>query len=156
MTQTLFLTPVTARARGHWYVVDAEGQVLGRIATHIAALLRGKCDPMFTPHTGSGNCVVVINAEKIRVTGDKLRAKMYTRYSGYPGGLKQRNLDQQLRERPIEVIHHAVRGMLPHNPLGRQLLSHLHVYAGPTHPHQAQNPTPIQFEEGLTKGLVLP
>ena len=155
MTQTVFLAPETARARGHWYLIDAEGQVLGRLATHIAALLRGKYDPMFTPHTGSGNCVVVINAEKVRVTGDKLRAKMYTRYSGYPGGLKQRSLEEQIRDRPIEVIHHAVKGMLPHTPLGRQLASHLHVYAGAAHPHQAQAPTPIQVARGMITGMRL-
>ena len=153
MTETAFLTFETARARGHWYLVDAEGQVLGRLATHIAAVLRGKYDPMYTPHTGSGNAVVVINAAKVRVTGDKLRAKIYTRYSGYPGGLHKRSLEQQLAERPIEVIHHAVAGMLPKNPLGRKLLAQLHIFAGPTHTHQAQNPTPIHTERGLVQGL---
>ena len=154
MTQTAFLTPESAQARGHWYLVDADGQVLGRLATQIAALIRGKYDPMFTPHTGSGNCVVVINAEKIRVTGDKLRAKVYTRYSGYPGGLASRTLEQQLRERPIKVLHHAVAGMLPHNPLGRRLLSHVHIYAGTTHPHQAQQLTPIRLEDGALAGII--
>ena len=100
MTDTAFLTFETALARGRWYLVDAKDQVLGRVATHIAALLRGKYDPMYTPHTGSGHAVVVINAEKIHVTGNKLRDKVYTRYSGYPGGLKRRTLEQQMDERP--------------------------------------------------------
>ena len=153
MTETAFLTFDAARARGHWYLVDAEGQVPGRIATHIASLLRGKMDPMYTPHIGSGNSVVVINAEKIRITGNKLRNKVYTRYSGYPGGLASRTLDQQMRERPTEVIRHAVAGMIPHTPLGRQLMARLHVYAGAEHEHQAQQPTPIQFNRGLTTGV---
>lgn len=153
MSETAFLTFETARERGHWYLVDAEGQVLGRLATHIAALLRGKYDPMFTPHTGSGNSVVVINAEKVRVTGDKLRAKVYTRYSGYPGGLKSRTLEEQMRERPAEVLRHAVAGMLLHTPLGRDLVARLHVCVGPNHPHQAQQPTPIQLNRGRIAGL---
>jgi len=156
MTETAFLTFETARARGHWYLVDAEGQVLGRLATHIAALLKGKYDPAYTPHTGSGNSVVVINAAKVRVTGDKLRGKIYTRYSGYPGGLRQRTLEEQMARDPTKVMHHAVAGMLQHNPLGRQLLARLHVSAGPNHRYQAQQPTPLQFKRGLITGIQVP
>ena len=153
MTTTVFLTPETARARGHWYLIDANGMILGRLATQLAALLRGKYDPMFTPHTGSGNSIVVINAEKIRVTGDKLRQKVYERFSGYPGGLHSRTLEEQLEQDSREVIRHAVAGMIPHTPLGRQLMSHLHIYKGTAHEHQAQHPTPIQIEHGAIKGL---
>jgi len=126
-----------------WYVVDAEGQTLGRLATQIADRLRGKGKPQFTPHVDTGDFVVVVNAEKIAVTGNKLDDKMYYRHSGYPGGLRQRPLREQLNRLPTEVLRKAVRGMLPRNRLGRQQLTKLKIYAGPEHPHGAQEPKPF-------------
>ena len=126
-----------------WYVVDAEGQTLGRLATQIADRLRGKGKPQFTPHVDTGDFVVVVNAEKIAVTGKKLDDKMYYRHSGYPGGLRQRPLREQLNRLPTEVLRKAVRGMLPRNRLGRQQLTKLKIYAGPEHPHGAQEPKPF-------------
>jgi large subunit ribosomal protein L13 len=126
-----------------WYVVDAEGQTLGRLATQIADRLRGKGKPQFTPHVDTGDFVVVVNAEKIAVTGNKLDSKMYYRHSGYPGGLRQRTLRDQLERVPTEVLRKAVRGMLPRNRLGRQQLTKLKIYAGPEHPHAAQDPKPF-------------
>ena len=128
----------------HWYVVDAEGQTLGRLATQIADTLRGKRKPEYTPHVDTGDFVVVVNAEKIAVTGQKLDQKMYHRHSGYPGGLRSRTLREQLERRPTEVIRKAVKGMLPRNRLGRAQLGKLKVYAGPEHPHQAQSPQPLE------------
>jgi large subunit ribosomal protein L13 len=126
-----------------WYVVDAEGQTLGRLATQIADRLRGKGKPQFTPHVDTGDFVVVVNAEKIAVTGKKLDDKMYYRHSGYPGGLRSRPLREQLERLPEEVLRKAVRGMLPRNRLGRQQLTKLKIYAGPDHPHAAQEPKPF-------------
>jgi large subunit ribosomal protein L13 len=126
-----------------WYVVDAEGQTLGRLATQIADRLRGKGKPQFTPHVDTGDFVVVVNAEKIAVTGNKLDDKMYYRHSGYPGGLRQRPLREQLNRLPTEVLRKAVRGMLPRNRLGRQQLTKLKIYACPEHPHGAQEPKPF-------------
>ena len=126
-----------------WYVVDAEGQTLGRLATQIAERLRGKGKPQFTPHVDTGDFVVVVNAEKIAVTGNKLDDKLYYRHSGYPGGLRQRTLREQLDRLPTEVLRKAVRGMLPRNRLGRQQLTKLKIYAGPEHPHAAQEPKPF-------------
>jgi large subunit ribosomal protein L13 len=126
-----------------WYVVDADGQTLGRLATQIADRLRGKGKPQFTPHVDTGDFVVVVNAEKIQVTGNKLDDKMYYRHSGYPGGLRSRPLREQLERRPTEVLRKAVKGMLPRNRLGRQQLTKLKIYAGPDHPHQAQEPKPF-------------
>ena len=126
-----------------WYVVDAEGQTLGRLATRIADTLRGKRKAEFTPHVDTGDFVVVVNAEKISVTGNKREAKLYYRHSGYPGGLRSRTLAEQLDRRPTEVIRAAVKGMLPRNRLARQQLPKLKVYAGPEHPHSAQNPQPL-------------
>jgi large subunit ribosomal protein L13 len=126
-----------------WYLVDAEGQTLGRLATQIADRLRGKGKPQFTPHVDTGDFVVVVNAEKIAVTGKKLEQKMYYRHSGYPGGLKERPLSEQLERVPAEVLRKAVKGMLPRNRLGRQQLTKLKVYAGPEHPHEAQAPKPF-------------
>lgn len=123
-----------------WLVVDAQGQTLGRLATRVAAILRGKHKPFYTPHIDCGDFVVVVNAEKVRVTGKKLDQKIYYRHSGYPGGLKEVNLRRQLTLHPERVIEAAVRGMLPKNRLGRKLFKKLKVYAGPTHPHQAQKP----------------
>ena len=123
-----------------WYVVDAEGQTLGRLATRIADVLRGKDKPTYTPHVDTGDFVVVVNAEKIYVTGNKLDQKMYHRHSGYPGGLRSRPLREQLERRPTEVIRKAVKGMLPRNKLGRAQIGKLKIYAGPEHPHEAQAP----------------
>ena len=120
-----------------WYVVDAEGKTLGRLATQLADVLRGKRKPDFTPHIDTGDFIVVVNAEKIRVTGDKMNSKIYWRHSGYPGGIKSRTLGEMLEKQPEEVIRKAVRGMLPRTKLGRQQLLKLKVYAGPEHPHPA-------------------
>jgi large subunit ribosomal protein L13 len=127
-----------------WYVVDAEAQTLGRLATRIADVLRGKGKPQYTPHVDSGDFVVVVNAEKIRVTGKKLEQKVYYRHSGYPGGLRERTLAEQLERRPEEVLRRAVRGMLPKNRLAAVQLRKLKVYAGAEHPHGAQNPVPME------------
>jgi large subunit ribosomal protein L13 len=129
-----------------WYLVDAEGKNLGRLATQIADTLRGKNKPQFTPHVDTGDFVIVVNAEKITVTGKKLDDKMYYRHSGYPGGLKERTLREQLARRPTEVIRAAVKGMLPRNKLARQQLTKLKVYAGPEHPHDAQAPKTLEVE----------
>jgi large subunit ribosomal protein L13 len=128
-----------------WYVVDAEGQTLGRLATRIADILRGKGKPQYTPHVDTGDFVVVVNAEKIGVTGSKLDSKLYHRHSGYPGGLKTRTLREQLERRPTEVIRKAVKGMLPKNKLAAAQLGKLKVYAGPDHPHEAQSPQPLEL-----------
>ena len=127
-----------------WYVVDAEGKTLGRLATEIADTLRGKNKPHYTPHVDTGDFVVVVNADKVGVTGRKLDEKIYYRHSGYPGGLRSRSLRDQLQRRPTEVIRQAVKGMLPRNRLARQQLTKLKIYAGPTHPHEAQGPQPLE------------
>jgi large subunit ribosomal protein L13 len=127
-----------------WYLVDAEGKTLGRLATQIADTLRGKTKPQYTPHVDTGDFVIVVNAEKIVVTGNKLDAKLYHRHSGYPGGLRSRPLRDQLERQPTEVIRKAVKGMLPRNRLARQQLTKLKVYAGPEHPHEAQAPQPLE------------
>jgi large subunit ribosomal protein L13 len=127
-----------------WYVVDADGQTLGRLATQIADALRGKHKPEYTPHVDTGDFVVVVNAEKIAVTGNKLDDKRYYRHSGYPGGLRSRTLREQLERRPTEVIRKAVKGMVPRTRLGRAQLRKLRVYAGPEHPHSAQAPQPFE------------
>jgi large subunit ribosomal protein L13 len=123
-----------------WYVVDADGQTLGRLATRIADTLRGKGKPEYTPHVDTGDFVVVVNAEKIAVTGKKLDQKLYHRHSGYPGGLRSRTLREQLNRQPAEVLRKAVKGMLPRNRLARAQLTKLKIYAGPEHPHEAQAP----------------
>ena len=128
----------------NWLLVDAEGQTLGRLATQIADALRGKLKPTYTPHVDVGDFVIVVNAEKIAVTGNKLREKLYYRHSGYPGGLKKRTLSDMLERRPEEVIRLAVRGMLPKNRLARKQLTKLKIYAGPEHPHEAQKPTKLE------------
>jgi large subunit ribosomal protein L13 len=130
-----------------WYVVDAEGATLGRLATRIADTLRGKNKPEYTPHVDTGDFVVVVNAEKIAVTGKKLDEKLYYRHSGYPGGLRSRPLREELRRRPTEVLRKAVKGMLPRNRLGRAQLRKLKIYAGPEHPHAAQVPAPLDVEK---------
>jgi len=128
----------------NWLVVDAEGQTLGRLATQIADALRGKRKPTYTPHVDTGDFVVVINAEKISVTGAKRTEKRYYRHSGYPGGIRSRTLEEMLDRRPEEVIRKAVKGMLPRNRLARRQITKLKVYAGPEHPHAAQ--MPVQME----------
>jgi large subunit ribosomal protein L13 len=130
-----------------WYVVDAEGQTLGRLATRIADTLRGKGKPAYTPHVDTGDFVVVVNAEKIQVTGNKLDQKRYYRHSGYPGGLRSRTLREQLDRRPEEVLRRAVKGMLPRNRLARQQITKLKIYAGPEHPHSPQAPKPLSWED---------
>jgi len=128
-----------------WFVVDATGMTLGRLASRIATILRGKHKPIYTPHVDCGDFVIVVNADKIHVTGRKLDQKMYYRHSGYPGGLKQISLRDQLDKHPDRVIRLAVRGMLPKNRLGRQMIKKLKVYAEPDHPHQAQQPKPLEL-----------
>ena len=130
-----------------WYLVDAEGKTLGRLATQIADTLRGKRKPQFTPHVDTGDFVIVVNAEKIQVTGNKLDQKRYYRHSGYPGGLRSRTLREQLDRRPTEVLRVAVKGMLPKNRLARQQITKLKIYAGPEHPHEAQNPRPLESDQ---------
>jgi large subunit ribosomal protein L13 len=129
-----------------WRVVDADGATLGRLATEVAAILRGKHKTIFSPHLDTGDPVIVVNAAKVRVTGNKLKAKNYVRHSGYPGGLRSETLEQLLARRPEEVVRRAVRGMLPRNRLGEQMSRKLHVYAGAEHPHAAQKPEPMSKE----------
>jgi large subunit ribosomal protein L13 len=143
--KTFVATPSTRQR--DWLLVDATGKTLGRLATQIADMLRGKRKPEYTPHVDTGDFVVVVNAEKIHVTGDKRAAKQYRRHSGYPGGLRSRSLDEMLAHRPEEVIRIAVKGMLPRNRLARQQLGKLKVYAGPEHPHEAQKPQPVDVEQ---------
>jgi large subunit ribosomal protein L13 len=142
--KTFVATPAT-RER-NWLVVDANGKTLGRLATQIADALRGKRKPEYTPHCDVGDFVIVVNAEKISVTGNKRQEKRYYRHSGYPGGLRSRSLEEMLQRRPEEVIRKAVKGMLPRNRLGRAQLTKLKVYAGPDHPHAAQKPEPMEIE----------
>ncbi|MCL6488977.1 MAG: 50S ribosomal protein L13 [Alicyclobacillus mali] len=132
-----------------WYVIDATGWRVGRLATQIAMILRGKNKPEFTPHVDTGDFVIVVNADKVVFTGRKLDQKKYYRHSGYPGGLKVTTARTMLNTHPERVLYYAVRGMLPHNSLGRQQLKKLHVYAGPEHPHAAQKPIP--FVPGETR-----
>jgi len=129
-----------------WYVVDAEGKTLGRLATQIADTLRGKGKPEYTPHVDTGDFVVVVNAEKIAVTGNKLDDKIYYRHSGYPGGLRERTLREELVRRPTEVLRKAVKGMLPRNRLARAQITKLKIYAGPEHPHEAQAPRQLEVK----------
>ncbi|NDY42011.1 50S ribosomal protein L13 [Dissulfurirhabdus thermomarina] len=129
----------------NWYVVDADGEVLGRLASRIATRLRGKHKPIFTPHLDTGDFVVVVNAEKVRLTGGKLDKKLYRRHTGYLGGLKTATARTMLEKRPEEVLRLAVRRMLPKNRLGRRQLKKLKIYRGPEHPHQAQKPEPLRF-----------
>ena len=141
MRTTQSARPGTVERR--WYVVDADGQTLGRLASVIAETLRGKRSPWYTPHVDTGDFVVVVNAEKVHVSGNKRHQKVYFRHSGYPGGLRSRTLSEQLERRPEEVMRRAVRGMLPKTRLGRAQLRKLKVYAGPEHPHDAQSPQPL-------------
>ena len=138
-------TAKTAEIEREWYVIDAKGQTLGRLASKIAPIIKGKHKPIYTPHLDCGDFVVVINAEKVRVTGRKLDQKIYYRHSLYPGGLSTINLRDQLAKHPERVLQDAVRGMLPKNKLGRQMIKKLKVYSGDSHPHQAQQPKPLKL-----------
>ncbi len=138
-------TPKREHIERRWYVVDADGRVLGRMASEIARVLRGKHKPMYTPHLDTGDYVIVINAEKVRVTGNKAELKTYFRHSGYVGGEKHIPFKTMIEERPEEVITLAVKGMLPKNNLGRLMRKKLKVYAGPEHPHEAQQPEPLEI-----------
>ena len=140
-----YVAKPTDRER-NWLVVDANGKTLGRLATQIADVLRGKRKPEYTPHIDTGDFVVVINAEKVAVSGKKRQDKHYYRHSGYPGGLRSRTFEEMIARRPEEVLRLAVKGMLPRNRLGRQQLRKLKIYAGPDHPHQAQQPAPLEVE----------
>ena len=128
-----------------WYVVDAEGKTLGRMASEVASILRGKKKPIYTPHVDCGDYVIVINAEKVEVTGKKRKEKIYKRHTGYPGGLRETTFEKLQAKRPEEIIRHAVKGMLPKGPLGRQMYTKLHVYAGPDHDQAAQKPEVLKF-----------
>jgi len=130
-----------------WLLIDAEGLVLGRLASFAAQILKGKLKPQYTPHVDTGDYVVIINADKIKVTGAKVTDKVYYHHSGYPGGLKQETFAQVMERHPERIIERAIRGMLPKNRLGRAMGKKLKVYAGPDHPHQAQTPRPIKLEE---------
>jgi len=134
-----------AEVERNWYVVDAQDQTLGRLATKIATVLRGKHKPIYSPSVDCGDYVIVINAEKIHVTGNRLDQKKYYRHSGYPGGISEIGLSDQLKKYPTRVIESAVKGMLPKNALGRKIFKKLKVYAGPEHNHQAQAPEPLEL-----------
>ena len=138
-------TPKETDIERRWWLVDAEGLTLGRLATRVASLLRGKHRPEFSPHLDLGDFVVVVNADKIAVTGNRLQQKLYYRHSGYPGGLRSRTMEELMAYRPERVIRLAVKGMLPHNRLGRRMFRKLKVYAGPDHPHTAQQPVPLDI-----------
>ncbi len=144
MSQTSFVaTPASAQALRGWFVVDATGKPLGRLASEIAKILRGKHKPTFTPHVDTGDFVVVVNADKVKLTGNKLDKKFYYRHSAIPGGFKAVPYRKLLEDKPEFPIEKAVKGMLPHNVLGRQMIKKLHVYATPDHPHAAQKPQPL-------------
>lgn len=138
--------PKAADVEHKWYVVDAEGQTLGRLATQIATILRGKHKPTFTPHMDMGDYVIVVNAAKVKVTGRKEEQKIYYTHSRYPGGIKQRTYSEQMSKHPDRVLRIAVRGMLPKNTLGKAQLLKLKIFAGPEHPHQAQQPMTLKIE----------
>ena len=140
-------SPKGSRVDRDWHVIDADGQVLGRLATQVATYLRGKHKPTYTPHVDLGDHVVIVNAEKVRVTGAKMKQKVYFHHTGYPSGVRTRTLEQQLSKFPTRVIESAVRGMLPKTALGKAMLRKLHVYAGPAHPHQGQTGQPDSDKE---------
>ena len=137
--------PGAAAIERKWFVVDAEGKTLGRLATEVARILRGKHKPIFTPYLDTGDYVIVVNAEKVKVTGKKLDQKIYYHHSEYVGGMKETTLREMLAKKPEKVVELAVKGMLPKGPLGRQMFTKLHVYAGPEHPHAAQKPEALTF-----------
>lgn len=134
------------QVKHRWLLVDAKDQVLGRMATQVASLLRGKCNPNFTPNVDTGDFVVVVNAEKVKLTGKKWEKKMYYNHSGYLGGLNARSAETMRAKRPTEIIRRAVKGMLPKGPLGYEMIRKLKIYAGPDHPHEAQQPEKIEIE----------
>ena len=136
-----------SEVKREWWLVDASGMTLGRLASVVAQLLRGKHKPIYTPHVDTGDFVVIINAEKVRVTGRKAEQKVYYSHSGYLGGLKRKTYTQMMSKHPEEIIRRAVRGMIPHNRLGRQVIKKLKVYSGSEHPHQAQAPKPYQIRK---------
>ena len=140
-------SPKASEIQREWYVVDAEGKTLGRLATRIATILRGKHKPTFAPHMDMGDYVVVVNADKVRVTGQKPAAKMYYRHSGYPGGLKQTVYKDMIQRHPTRPVELAVRRMLPKNALGEAMFRKLRVYAGPNHPHEGQHPKVLRIED---------
>ncbi len=140
-------SPKPADIKRAWHVVDAEGLVLGRMATEIAVLLRGKHKPMFAPHMDTGDHVVVVNASKIVLSSDKEEKKFAYRHSGYPGGLRRRSYREVMETRPEDAVRRAVKGMLPKGPLGRSMITKLKVYAGPEHPHAAQQPQPMELSQ---------
>jgi large subunit ribosomal protein L13 len=139
-------TPRPQDIKREWWIVDAEGKTLGRLASQIAMILRGKHKPMYSPHMDTGDFIVVINCEKIHVTGNRLDDKFYHRHSEYPGGLTSISLRDQLKRHPDRVIQEAVKGMLPKNSLGRQMIKKLKIYAGPAHPHAAQQPKTLELK----------
>jgi large subunit ribosomal protein L13 len=139
-------SPKAADIERAWHVVDASDLPLGRLASEIAQILRGKHKPIYAPHLDTGDFVVVVNAERVAVTSDKSQTKIYYRHSGYPGGIKAESFESLKARRPEAIIERAVKGMLPKNRLGRQMWSKLKVYAGPEHPHQAQSPQPLEFD----------
>ena len=141
------LSTEAARAARRWYIADAQGKVLGRLASRVASVLRGKMAPTFSPHLDAGDFVVVVNAAKIRLTGQKLAKKEYVRHTGWPGGVRRVRAEEVLARHPTRLVRDAVVGMLPHNRLGRRLATKLKVYAGPDHPHQAQKPVPLPLPE---------
>lgn len=145
-------SPKAPEIQRAWYVVDADGLVLGRLASQVAAVLRGKHRPYFAPHVDTGDHVIVVNAARVVLTSDKAEAKVAYRHSGYPGGLHATSYARLLEEQPAEMIRRSVRGMLPKNSLGRQMLGKLHVYAGPDHPHAAQKPEPLELPAARRAG----
>lgn len=142
--KTYMATPSTIERK--WYVVDAENKTLGRLATEVATVLRGKHKPQYTPHLDTGDYVIVINAEKVKVTGNKESDKMYYRHTGYTGNLKSFTYKEVMDKFPDRIVKYAVKGMIPHNKLGRQMLTKLHVYAGSEHPHEAQKPEVLEIK----------
>ena len=144
MTRTTrSLSAQDARAARRWYIADADGKVLGRLATHVASVLAGKTNPTYSPHVDAGDFVIVVNAAKVRLTGQKLAKKEYVRHTGWPGGVRRARADEVLARHPTRLVRAAVTGMLPRNRLGRRLATKLKIYAGPEHPHRAQKPVPL-------------
>ena len=139
--KTVFVKPASVERK--WFVIDADGKILGRVAARAASIIRGKTKPIFAPHQEMGDYVVIINAEKIAVSGRKAQQKMYYRHSGYPGGLKTHNFEKVIARHPTQPLENAIKGMLPKGPLGRKLAKNAKVYAGAAHPHAGQNPTAI-------------
>ena len=144
-------TPKASEIHREWHVVDAEGMVLGRLCTEVARILRGKHKPTFTPNLDTGDHVIIVNASKIVLTSDKAESQMVHRYSGYPGGLKSESYASLLSRKPEDAIRRSVKGMLPKGPLGRQMVKKLKVYAGPQHPHAAQNPTTLDLPHAAAR-----